>query len=326
MEDTKDDISAIKAVRKSTLQLMCEADVVDSLSQVNLYQYYTYRELDGPDYIIPRGFMTVIDKLIDGLPTSIFKLNCAVKCIHWNANSNGLKTRNKPVLVKYTDDEGNQRSIEADHILVTVSLGCLKYHHETLFMPSLPEYKRMAIEYLGYGHDGKIFLYYKKPFWKPGEFPLYILWDVFKDENDNPDPDHNWVRSIRQFSPWKDSCHILFSWMFGSNVEIVRKLTARDVGRKMTEVLRRFKKDESIPEPDDIKVSDWSENPNFHGSYSYMSLGSSGKDIQNLAEPLRVNGVPRVLFSGEATHQNFYSTTHGAYDSGMREAKRILES
>jgi hypothetical protein len=31
-----------------------------------------------------------------------------------------------------------------------------------------------------------------------------------------------------------------------------------------------------------------------------------------------------VLFAGEATNPDYYSTVHGAFLSGVREAKRIL--
>ncbi len=30
------------------------------------------------------------------------------------------------------------------------------------------------------------------------------------------------------------------------------------------------------------------------------------------------------MFAGEATHKTQFSTTHGAYNTGVREAKRIL--
>jgi len=33
----------------------------------------------------------------------------------------------------------------------------------------------------------------------------------------------------------------------------------------------------------------------------------------------------RLFFAGEATHGHFYSTVHGAVESGWREADRILQ-
>ena len=32
-----------------------------------------------------------------------------------------------------------------------------------------------------------------------------------------------------------------------------------------------------------------------------------------------------ILFAGEATHAHYFGTVHGAYLSGVREAKRILK-
>ena len=32
-----------------------------------------------------------------------------------------------------------------------------------------------------------------------------------------------------------------------------------------------------------------------------------------------------ILFAGEATHADYFGTVHGAYLSGVRESKRILE-
>ena len=61
------------------------------------------------------------------------------------------------------------------------------------------------------------------------------------------------------------------------------------------------------------------------GSYSYVDVKSTAADIERLAEPIFVDQVPRVLFAGEATSLNYYSTAHGAYLSGQREAKRLLD-
>lgn len=44
-----------------------------------------------------------------------------------------------------------------------------------------------------------------------------------------------------------------------------------------------------------------------------------------LSEPLVYeDGMPKVLFAGEATSQTHYSTVHGAIESGQREAERLI--
>lgn len=44
-----------------------------------------------------------------------------------------------------------------------------------------------------------------------------------------------------------------------------------------------------------------------------------------LSLPLPPAQPMQVLFSGEATHRKYYSTTHGALCSGQREAARLIE-
>ncbi|KAA8523245.1 hypothetical protein F0562_009668 [Nyssa sinensis] len=94
-----------------------------------------------------------------------------------------------------------------------------------------------------------------------------------------------------------------------------------------------------IPEGKEINFtkvlkSRWGTDPLFLGSYSYVAVGSSSDDLDNLAEPLPQNTsygsnasppLLQILFAGEATHRTHYSTTHGAYFSGLREANRLLQ-
>lgn len=72
----------------------------------------------------------------------------------------------------------------------------------------------------------------------------------------------------------------------------------------------------------------WKSNPLTNGSYSYLAVDQSGDEFDVLAEPLQLDGAkthePRVCFAGEATHNHFFSTVHGAIESGYREADRII--
>ena len=86
----------------------------------------------------------------------------------------------------------------------------------------------------------------------------------------------------------------------------------------------------SLPYPVSAHVSKWSQDEFAKGCYTYISCQSSVQDIVNLAEPLYrtlENGdlLPRVLFAGEATSTTQYSTMNGAFQSGLREAERIIK-
>jgi len=74
-------------------------------------------------------------------------------------------------------------------------------------------------------------------------------------------------------------------------------------------------------------VTRWRSDPWTRGSYSFVSVDSSGKDYEYLGEPVgpTSSGVPRVFFAGEHTCKNYPATVHGALLSGLREARKISD-
>jgi monoamine oxidase len=65
----------------------------------------------------------------------------------------------------------------------------------------------------------------------------------------------------------------------------------------------------------------WANDPWALGSYSHALPGHMG-DRAILAGPAE----GRIFFAGEATHRTFYSTVHGAWESGVRAADEALAS
>jgi len=70
-----------------------------------------------------------------------------------------------------------------------------------------------------------------------------------------------------------------------------------------------------------LAESRWAHDPFACGSYSHALPGHAG-DRAILAAP--VDG--RLFFAGEATSANFFSTAHGARDSGERAAGEVILS
>ena len=70
-----------------------------------------------------------------------------------------------------------------------------------------------------------------------------------------------------------------------------------------------------------LAESRWAHDRFARGSYSHALPGHAG-DRAILAAP--VDG--RLFFAGEATSPNFFSTAHGARDSGERAAREVLDS
>ena len=68
-----------------------------------------------------------------------------------------------------------------------------------------------------------------------------------------------------------------------------------------------------------LAESRWAHDPFARGSYSHALPGHAGKRAV-LAAPV----AGRLFFAGEATSPNFFSTAHGARDSGERAAGEVL--
>ena len=68
-----------------------------------------------------------------------------------------------------------------------------------------------------------------------------------------------------------------------------------------------------------LAESRWAHDPFARGAYSHALPGHAG-DRAVLAAP--VDG--RLFFAGEATCPNFFSTAHGARDSGERAAREVM--
>jgi monoamine oxidase len=68
-----------------------------------------------------------------------------------------------------------------------------------------------------------------------------------------------------------------------------------------------------------LAESHWAHDPFARGSYSHALPGHAG-DRAVLAAPVDC----RLFFAGEATSPNFFSTAHGARDSGERTAGEVM--
>jgi monoamine oxidase len=68
-----------------------------------------------------------------------------------------------------------------------------------------------------------------------------------------------------------------------------------------------------------LRESRWASDPFARGSYSHALPGHSA-DRAKLAAPVN----ERLFFAGEATSPHFFSTAHGARDSGERAAREVM--
>ncbi|NWW72768.1 PAOX oxidase, partial [Climacteris rufus] len=317
------------AVLAACLKLECCISGTHSMDLVALEPFGEYVSLPGLDCTFPGGYSSLSERLLSDLPEGTVLLNKAVRTIQWQGSfrEEGDDARVFPVRVECEDGD----AFLADHVIVTVPLGFLKERHQEFFQPPLPERKAEAIRRLGFGTNNKIFLEFEEPFWDPQQQLLeLVVW-----ASSRPSVGRWWAAGGRSPGGQQLSAppslprhgHVLCGFIAGKEAEHMETLSDAEVLSTMTHVLRTLTGNPSLPAPRSVLRSRWHSAPYTRGSYSYVAVGSSGDDIDVLAQPLpedpRDPRPLQLLFAGEATHRTFYSTTHGALLSGWREAERL---
>ncbi|XDV15443.1 hypothetical protein PO909_015538 [Leuciscus waleckii] len=313
-----------------------------SMDEVSLSEFGEWTEIPGAHHVIPVGFIKVVEILAQDIPSRVLRLSKPVRRIHWNCSSQDAEDISdqadhnqdqrpspSPVCLECEDAE----CLLADHVIVTASLGFLKKAHETLFSPGLPQDKAQAVQKLGISTTDKIFLEFAEPFWSPECNSIQFVWEDEAQLESQAYPEELWYRKICSFDvlyPPERYGHMLSGWICGEEALRMERCDDETVAEICTELLRQFTGNQNIPKPRRILRSSWGSNPYIRGSYSFTQVGSSGRDVERLAEPLpyikNTKAPPlQVLFAGEATHRKYYSTTHGALLSGQREANRLIE-
>ncbi|BDZ66155.1 flavin monoamine oxidase family protein [Agromyces mangrovi Wang et al. 2018] len=111
----------------------------------------------------------------------------------------------------------------------------------------------------------------------------------------------------------------LLTFAAGPAARAIRDWSDSEVADSVLAQLRRLY-GERVPAPTRVTVTSWQDDPFAHGSYAYMTLGSTTADHDDLATP--IGGV--LHLAGEATWTDDPATVPAAMRSGHRAAERIL--
>lgn len=196
-----------------------------------------------------------------------------------------------------------------------------------MFNPQLPQIKRNAIDGHILGTVNKIFLEFSEPFWDESFNAVNQLW-LNEDLDEVRKSKYNWIEDITGFYVVHSQPNILCGWLFGAKARQMEHSSDEDVIEACIFLLNKFLKRTDVPQPIAMKRSSWNKNPNFRGSYSFQPIRGEELNVTNadLATPLKSeSGQLLVQFAGEATHDHYYSTVHGALETGWREAQRIID-
>lgn len=200
----------------------------------------------------------------------------------------------------------DKKSYEADFAIVTVPLSLLK-QNVIEFSPKLPDTKVQAINRLGMGMFNKIVMEFHNVFWNT-DMPYMAAVDGSKDFFGIINYHKMTGKPFLIAAATRDFAIQLES----QNIESIKRYWQEYFHKKFKHTDIDFKT---------IHVTNWYNDEYSQGSYSFIPVGASTKDMDILAEP-----VGNICFAGEATNSRHYTSMHAAHLSGIREAKRILKA
>lgn len=241
----------------------------------------------GEQRVFPAGYGQLTQRLADTLPV---RLKTPVTAI-------SLRDRDRVVI---DTADGRWR---AKKVIVTVPLGVLK-SGAIRFDPPLPVEHLRAIDAIGFGRFEKLVLRFDT-----------VFWDDVDQIQVVGDPGY-------PFTGWYNLDRIarkpaLMALNGGSAAAAIDGMALDRQTAMASDVLAgiypgRFRA------PVAAQASGWWTDEFSRGSYSFTAVGSGENDREALAEPVD----DRLWLAGEAAHEQFHSTVHGAWLSGEAAAKQ----
>ena len=221
----------------------------------------------------------------------------------------------------------NEEIFYADIVILTMPIEVLKsFVSNDKIKPKLPDEKVKSIRKFRLGQITKLFVKFKNPVDLEVNsitfYPLSKFYDAMC-QSSKVAPSEAYVTlsgmSRVSESEW---------WLLWLSAELTTKLRESNCEgfiENLFDTLNVIYGLDLKVDLSEFYISDWTTNKFFSGTYSYLPVGATESDIENLLEPVFYDDGTGLLFSGEMSQPKFYSTTHGAYSSGIREAERVIK-
>ncbi len=245
--------------------------------------------IEGDEVVFPDGYVVLPERLAEGLD---IRLEHLVTRVDWSDDGVWVRT--------------SHGDFSGDTTVITVPVGVLQAGTMEI-VPPLPPVNAEALGRLRMNAFEKVFLRFPTRFWEDGVYALR-----------QQGPEARWWHSWYDLTALHDE-PLLLTFAAGPAAAATRDWSDAEVQASIMAQLRRLYGDE-IPDPIGMRRTAWQDDPFAHGSYAYMTVGSTTADHDDLATP--VGGV--LHLAGEATWTDDPATVPAALFSGHRAAERIL--
>jgi hypothetical protein len=203
-------------------------------------------------------------------------------------------------------------SYTANAVVVTVSLGILKAGNIT-FTPALSASKQNAIDGIGFGRGGRLYLQFSEPVLSSNVTSFFTEGGYC-----------GWGADMR-YKGGDGDRHIQ-CWAAGEisdNLDALADNNAR-IAAAVSDLDGMYA---GTPFTDAFVAGFWkrpNDQRNNHGAYSFPTVGTYPTDgSPSLREDLAAPEGTMLYFAGEATSNDLSATVLGAMDSGLRAAGEI---
>jgi monoamine oxidase len=262
-----------------------------------------YRLIEGFDVLIARSFLEeeFARKML---------LSCAVRRIEWQKNRVNV----------FSSTPDYDITLCAKKVLVTVPVSILKLGapaaNAIKFIPALAQ-KEEILKSFEMAQALKVVVTFQSRFWE-----------------NSKDVDNDWLKAgfincqsglFRQWwTHYPIVSNVLVGWLGGPKSQSV-KVDAKIIQAYAVESLStifNMSEAEIVAEIKDVYFYDWNNDPWSLGVYSYASTVAHRVGGPSLADPVE----DTIFFAGEATDtRGCTGTVHGAFNSGLRAAKEIID-
>ncbi len=268
---------------------------------------------------------------------SIVKKPIFQKSIHLNSIVTKISNDTKNNEIKVTTNNGF--TYIADYAIIAIPLSVLKLKPPEIgaieFNPPLPKSVLNSINLMSFGALGKVFLEFDTVFW-----PEIERWTCLAENEDQLDDKYIIDPFTRNSS---DDLTLPSSWtypLFFVNNYLIQGTPSLIVVSQepLTQIFESNPEksweyilpmlsivcstsEDKIPKPTRLITSKWTTNPFSRGSFSACKIG----DDPFIAVDRLQTGEGNIRFAGEHTVNEGNGCTHGAWESGKREAAFIIE-
>lgn len=196
----------------------------------------------------------------------------------------------------------SRRIIEADAVIVTVSIGVLK-SDLIAFAPGLPAAHQAALDRIEMGASDKLYMLFAKDVDLPDSHILTLC-------------DNDPFGIVVNFQAIAGR-PLIGAFTTGAEALNYRGVSKEDAGRILLQKLE-IAYQRKLPSPLATTTSDWMGDPWIRGAYAYHTVAADGSETETLRTPIS----ERIFLAGEAISDRS-GLVDGAWHDGRRAASLI---